>query len=344
VASVRIWHGIRHTEAQAARTWLRSNRLTAAVVLGATSFVAATQVPPAAMNVGDDLQKYLAHIARMLQTGTLYGSPLNALGTESPGGQPFLQSFIAFAPFPYVNGFDALFCFALCIALAGSLTGGAPGLAVIAALAAASVGVIEPQFVNISALYSGSALVLALYVLLAAPEEIAASPPFRRALGAGIIAAALIALKPTLLMMAAAMLGAGALSIAVSTMSARAMFKWSGAAMAGLALGLAPWAALYAPYFGKISGAQDSIVAQSSVPPIGLFSSAPLTWGASGLAYTLAMTFPIVAGALALGRWRHLSGDEQQGAVTLAAAASATLLGYFFVVLVLGRYIRRFAM
>jgi hypothetical protein len=33
-----------------------------------------------------------------------------------------------------------------------------------------------------------------------------------------------------------------------------------------------------------------------------------------------------------------LSGDEQQGAVTVAAAASATLLGYFFVVLVLGRY------
>jgi hypothetical protein len=69
------------------------------------------------------------------------------------------------------------------------------------------------------------------------------------------------------------------------------MFKWSAAAMAGLELGLAPWAALYAPYFGKISGAQDSIVAQSSVPPIGLFSSTPLTWGASGLAYTLAMAF-----------------------------------------------------
>jgi hypothetical protein len=341
VAAFRIRREINHAHAHSAHNWLRSSGLAAGVTFLAMIFVAATLVPPSAMNVGDDLQKYLAHIARMLQTGTLYGSPLNALGTESPGGQPFLQSFIAaVAPFPYVNAFDALFCFGLCMALAASLTGQARGLAFVGAFAAAGLALIEPQYVNISALYSGSALMLALYALMATPEEIAASRPGPRALAAGLVAAAMVALKPTFLMMAAIMLGAGAAGIAVSTLSVRAVLKWSLGAAAGLALGLLPWALLYAPYYGDISGvaAQGSIQAQTQVAPIRLFSSAPLTWGASGLAYTTAVTLSLVAGALALGRWRHLSGDERTGAVTLGVSALGTLFVYFFVVMVLGRY------
>jgi hypothetical protein len=63
-----------------------------------------------------------------------------------------------------------------------------------------------------------------------------------------------------------------------------------------------------------------------------------LTWGASGLAYTTAVAFSLVAGALALSRWPHLNGDERTGAVTLAVSALGTAFAYVFVVLVLGRY------
>jgi hypothetical protein len=341
IAAFRIWREIIRADAQSVHSWFRSNALPAGVILAVMVFVAATVVPPSALNIGDDLQKYLAHLARMLQTGTLYGSPLNALGTESPGGQPFLQSFIAaMAPFPYVNAFDALFCFGLCMGLAAGLAGYAKGMTFVAAFAAASVAFIEPQYVNISALYSGSALMLALYMLTAAPEEIAASPLAARAVAAGLVAAAMIALKPTFLMMAGIMLAAGAAGIAVSTPGMRAVLRWSLGVTAGLVLGMLPWVLLYAPYFGDISGvaAQGAIQEQTRIAPIGLFSSAPLTWGASGLAFTAAAAFSPVAGLLALSRCPYFSGEERTGAVTLAVSAIGTMLAYFFVVLVLGRY------
>src|SRR5580692_3970764 len=40
-------------------------------------FTVATQVPPRAYNFHDDFQKYFAHPVRMLETGTVFGSPLN---------------------------------------------------------------------------------------------------------------------------------------------------------------------------------------------------------------------------------------------------------------------------
>lgn len=339
IALFRLGREIKQMEADDLRKWVRSKGLAAVIVIGAMVFVGATVVPPAVMNVGDDLQKYLAHLARMLQTGTFYGSPLNALGTESPGGQPFLQSFIAaVAPFPYVNAFDALFCFGLCMAMAASLAGPARQMAAIGVLGAIGVAVIEPQNANISALYSGSALVFALYALLAAPEEIARSSAGRRALAAGLIAAAMIVLKPTFLMIAAVMIGAGAVSIAVSAKSFSAAIRWSAIATGGVLLGLLPWIAVYAPYLGELSSVavEGSITRPPSMPAVNLLSSAPLPWGASGLAYTLAMTFPAVAGALVLLRWRHLSSGERTGAVTLAVAALGALAAYVFVILGLG--------
>jgi hypothetical protein len=341
VAAIRIRREIGRAGLETVLSWLGSYGLAAVVTLIATTFVAATVVPPSAMNVNDDLQKYLAHIARMLQTGTLYGSPLNALGVESPGGQPFLQAFVAaVAPFPYVNAFDALFCFGLCMAIAASLAGRARGLGLLSASAAAGLALIEPQYVNISAFYSGSALMLALYALIATPEEIAASQPLRRAWMIGVVAGAMVALKPTFLMMAAIMFAAGASSIATSSMSVRTVVAWSLGVAGGFALGLCPWVLLYAPYLGDISpvAAGGSIQVQADEAPIGLLSAAPLTWGASGLAYTTAVGAALFAGALGLSRWRHLVADERAGAITVAVSALGIAVVYFFVVLVLGRY------
>ena len=74
--------------------------VTSAVML----FAIVTQLPPRLFNFQDDLQKYLAHPVRMLATGTMAGSPLSALGSETLGGQAFLHGFILSAlPLPYVT-------------------------------------------------------------------------------------------------------------------------------------------------------------------------------------------------------------------------------------------------
>ena len=68
------------------------------VTVGLTTLVIGvailTQLPPSAFNYHDDFQKYLAHPVRMLATGTLFGSPLSAIGSES-SRRPRLSSWIS---------------------------------------------------------------------------------------------------------------------------------------------------------------------------------------------------------------------------------------------------------
>ena len=70
-----------------------------AIVVAVMAFTIATDLVPQLYNLADDFQKYFAHAMRMVETGTLIGSPLNALGSETLGAQAFLQSFeLAFLP------------------------------------------------------------------------------------------------------------------------------------------------------------------------------------------------------------------------------------------------------
>ena len=64
------------------------------VVMALTGLMIVTQLAPTLYNSYDDFQYYFAHAVRMVQTGSLYGSPLNASGGESLGGQAFLQAFV----------------------------------------------------------------------------------------------------------------------------------------------------------------------------------------------------------------------------------------------------------
>ena len=98
----------------------------------------------------------------MLQTGTLFGSPLSALGSQTLGGQAFLHGFIlAFFPIRYLNGLDALFGQALCLLLVLGFAWNRPERAPFAAAAMLLIVLVNPQYVNVSPLYLGSALVMA---------------------------------------------------------------------------------------------------------------------------------------------------------------------------------------
>src|SRR5580704_12490496 len=83
-----------------------------AVAVAVLVFVAVTQLPPRAYNFHDDYQKYFVHPVRMLETGTVFGSPLNDIGLDTLGGQAFLDGFaVRFFPIRYINGVDAAFAF-----------------------------------------------------------------------------------------------------------------------------------------------------------------------------------------------------------------------------------------
>ncbi|MCZ6862313.1 MAG: hypothetical protein O7I42_18915, partial [Alphaproteobacteria bacterium] len=175
---------------------LAGRTLLMAVAIGVLAFVIATQLPPAAYNYHDDFQKYLSHPVRMLQTGTLFGSPLSAIGWETLGGQAFLQGFVtAHFPVQYINGFDAVFALFLCLLLIAGFAWQRPAMVPNAVFAMVALVAINPQYVNVSALYSGSALMLAAIFLAADPAEHGSQPIPPLLLG--LVYAAVIALKPT---------------------------------------------------------------------------------------------------------------------------------------------------
>jgi hypothetical protein len=163
------------------------------VVAVVTALTAYVQIDPAMFNWYDDHEKYFSYPVRMLATGTLAGSPLDSLGSQTLGALPFLQGFVlSLFPIGYINWVDAilgLFILMLIVACAGwRRWAPLPG----AAIAAALVAVINPQYVNVSPLFLPAALMATAILLVAETSR-------GSALGAaplGLVYAALICLKP----------------------------------------------------------------------------------------------------------------------------------------------------
>ena len=214
------------------------------VAIGVLAFTIATQLPPAAYNHYDDFEKYFSHPVRMLQTGTLFGSPLSAIGWETLGGQAFLQGFVvAYFPIRYINGFDAVFALFLCLLLIAGFAWRRPAMIPVAVLSMVAVFIINPQYVNISALYSGSALMMAAIFLAADPAEHGSKPIPAPALG--LLYAAAAALKPTFILFAFMHVLFMAAAVAVGKRKPGQGFAWAAMAAGWGSLFLAPWIVLH---------------------------------------------------------------------------------------------------
>jgi hypothetical protein len=257
------------------------------IIAGIVIFTIVTQLPPNVYNFRDDYEKYFAYPVRMLQTGTVFGSPLSAMGVQTLGGMPFLDGFVvAFFPIVYVNGVDAVFGLFLCLMLASQFTQGRRDLLAMTAVCVLSVIVIDPQYVNISTLYIGSALIMAMVAL---PME----TPAPSAAALGVLYAALIALKPTFALFVAIHL----LSIALSTGIRQAV-------RIGLAsaIFLSPWVLLHAPHY--LAGLRAHIPPPVPLPgevvvdEINLFSFGESEYGAPPLCYTALMAAIGICGVL----------------------------------------------
>ncbi len=290
----------------ALRTLDRPPLIAAIIIAIVVSFTIATQLPPSIYNFHDDYQKYFAYPVRMVETGTVFGSPLSAIGLQTLGGQAFLDGFVvAFFPIRYINGVDAVFGLFLCLLLASQVTKDR----VMNVVCILSVVFINPQYVNISTLFCGSALIMAMLAV-----EDAAS--------LGLLYAALIAMKPIYSVFAAIHLAA------LAVWGTRFRLPWAFRAAIAAALFLLPWALLHAPnYIAALRAhhpAPTPVDGEIDAEPMNIFSFHPLPYGSTAANYTaLAFAFAI-CGVLC---WRSKSHKTVAWCVT----GVATLLIFVYV-------------
>jgi len=319
-----------------------------AVVAALTGLMIATQLAPALYNSYDDFQYYFPHAVRMVETGTLYGSPLNALGGEGLGGQTFLQGFVVgFFPLKFINAVDAVFCFFLCMALAGSLAFGRLYLWPAAIVGTLAVFIINPQFVNVASLYSTVLLASALTIFSVDPRESGNPAGWRQAAVPALFYAGAVALKNTGLVFFGLQFIIFTAASCWAATNRRASLLHAGRIAVWSAIFLTPWLLLYAPYY--LIGLTNPIGA-SSLPVPGirdvletrdlqtLFSPVRKFHGSSLLACT-SLALGLCLCALFAARRARQDPENRAMLVALTSAAAAGAASYFFWVF-LGPYLQ----
>lgn len=253
-------------------------------------FLAHTISSPQAFNYHDDFEKYLSHPIRMLATGSVKGSRFSALGSETLGGQAFLQGFaLAHWPIGYVNSVDEVFAFLLCLMsiLSASMRSEIPfwyiPLVVLVPI------FINPQYVNISSLYTASAIMIFLFLgpwmNLGEDKNTLLSWPFLTLLGLSY--SALIALKTFFLLVIITHFVLVLLGIFCLLHSTRIAMRWGMRTVLVTLLFSSPWILLYRSnwisWLSYIIGPQayplDSGFAGQTAPAINLFSTEKLFYG-----------------------------------------------------------------
>ncbi len=344
------WYADRGTLLRAAWPVTRGEKLYlvcwSAIMLVLMGFTIATQLAPRLYNFFDDFQKYFAYPVRMLETGTLYGSPVNALGSETLGAQAFLHGFIvAHFPIYFINGVDGVFCFALCLLLAGCAALGRPRLGIAAFFGVLAVFFIHAQSVNVSALFSSAALYAAIVLFSLDPREQASEGKvaWRSDIGAALLYAAAFALKPTGLLF----LGLQFIFCVSATAAGERSWRpsFARALRTGLwaALFLSPWLLLYMPHYlfaMTHSLPEPAIPIPSIRGHIDLFSPVTMYYGGSYLAYTcIAAGLGLYAVAALYTGLRRVASAQRMPALILAGACAAAAANYFFIALVLPSYV-----
>ncbi len=265
-------------------------------------FTVKTQLPPEAFNFHDDFEKYFAHPVRMLQTGTLFGSPLNALGSETLGGQAVLHA-IALNHFPvqYINGVDAVFGLLLCLLLSVSIFPLRAEFLPMCLIGLLMVFFINPQYVNVSSLYIAGAFMMTSILLssdVCGYENDEKTKKLPSPVLAGLIYAALIASKSNFVVFTLFHLLFFVIALKIFGVDFRRLARWGLMAAGTTLLFLLPWIFMYLPYYIHASPAQtphraDIVIATEEFP--NLLSTSHLFYGASFAHYTFICMAPLVS-------------------------------------------------
>ena len=253
-------------------------------------FLAYTIASPKSFNVHDDLEKYVSHPIRMLATGTVKGSYFSALGSETLGGQAFLHGFaLAHWPIGYVNTVDSVFAFLLCLmsVLSVSMRTKLPFWYI--PLVVFIPIFINPQYVNISSLYTASAIMIFLFlgVWMNFEEDKNTLLSWPSLAFLGLSYAALIALKTFYLSVVIIHSVLVFLGIIYVSYSLRNAISWAIRTAFSTLLFSSPWILLYhsnwTTWLSNISSPQayllDSGFARQTAATINLLSSEKLFFG-----------------------------------------------------------------
>ena len=309
----------------------------AAVIAAVLAFVVATQLPPSAYNSGDDYEKYFAHTVRMLETGTVFGSPLSCIGSETLGGQAFLDAFeVAAFPIAYINVVDAVLGLLLCLVLACHSTGGRKDLAAVSILCVLAAALIDPQYVNISTLYLGSALIMAAIALSADPRELGKAP---NAPALALLYAAMTAMKPTFVLFAVVHATFVAVALAVHTRRIWTGVRWAAICAGAGAVFLSPWIVLHASnYYTALTDpvAQEPLTPTPASEVLDLLSPDKLFYGSSMLQFTIIVAVAVAGAMTTLWLARSSNGSLRMSALMTAAAGATCVLAYAVLLVVLG--------
>jgi hypothetical protein len=247
------------------------------IVAGATFFVVITLFPADVFNYHDDFQKYFSHPIRMLQTGSLSGGPLSALGSETLGAQAFIQGAVIWMfPIEYIGVIDYGLGYFICLCLAAQVGFASrhAGLS-LSAIPLAAVILIHPQYVNVSGLFVPAALMM--YAVSHSLE------PRINPNVLGLVYGALVAIKPTTLVFVG-MHAAVMVTVAFLADKIKA-FRFCARLLVATICGILPWLLLHTgAYFSGFHPAMPML--GHYFPPIELFSMEPLYYGANQFAYT----------------------------------------------------------
>ncbi len=307
--------------------------LIAAIML----FTVKTQLPPRAFNWHDDFEKYFAHPVRMLETGTLFGSPLNALGSETLGGQALLHGIILnHFPIQYINGADACLGLFLCLLLSVSMLGLRPVYLPMFVISPLIVFCINPQFVNISALYMGSAFMITSILLFSGPDDFENNPTALKLPSpvlTGVVFAALIALKSIFLVFPPLLLILFTIILALFGRPIGPPIRWLLKTSGMTLLFILPWLLLYMPYYFNASFTPPAHINDIVIPrdrPLNFFSTEPLFYGSTTVDYTFIClsTAAVILGAILWKNKGHQNlraGLFAGGAVIIAVYLSFVL-------------------
>jgi len=293
--------------------------------------VVSTLVPPWAFNYHDDYQKYFAHPARMLQTGSLRGSSGSALGFETLGGQAFLHGFVlSLAGFDALNAVDLGFAWPLCIALAGLGPCRDGWQAVTRMLAVVAVIALNPQVVNISATYSASALCLA-WLELGRCQRLVKREQLRAfACASGLLFAALCSLKSTFVLLCALAYGLTTCALWIQGSLRRAV-QWASPTLGVLLFALLPWLAMHARLYLRPASLPSSKLLHTLATPfrVDLLSLEPDLYG--GDSFAMYSFVACVCVAIAWYAWHKAAGWP---AYLLAVAAASLSLCYVLMLVI----------
>lgn len=303
-------------------------------------FSAYTLSLPKVFNYHDDLEKYINHPIRMLSTGSLRGGHLNALGSETLGGQAFLHAFVASHwPIGYVNCVDTVFGLTLCLIAVSSAALSLRLPAWYIPLVVACPLIINPQIVNISASYTASALMLFLFcgTLIELRNRDDSSSPLPHAVCTGLVYSALVVLKTSFLLLPPLHFIVLLLGYAIYTTRLKDVFSWAIKVVISSIFVLSPWIMLYfshlhAFFFDRSHSNfafQWLDFLRNSAPILDPFSLDPLFWGfGDSLAcYTFAILLTGCCGIiLIVFQFPNCRSDKALTATAIAACFTPPLL------------------